>query len=293
MKYIRKKQVSFILLFSFAVVVTNSSYSADDIDLPDSFYYTFEGSTQYDRLSSNFDSIIPVFYSNHRGTYMFFAPKQTFHSKHGAKEFNYELGVRQLCFDSFILGFNVYYDKRRSPYHLYHYQRGYGFEILSEYLDIRFNFYDPTSKPRCIKKYSGYKLGSYGLIKWEKSLFEKALQGFDWETGIPIPIKQLKTKIFAGSSHYNPKLSKNFSFFNIRSETRLTDWLTLNFAMKISDNHHTLNNGDRIYFNYGFRVEIPIEFGAIFKKKNPVSEKNKIILKNACLSGSCAILTYR
>ena len=275
------KKSILILAFIFTTYLSSitANYADEALNLPGSFFYTYEGSTQYDRLSSSFDSLLPLFYLSEQGTYLFFAPKQTFHSKHGAKEFNYGLGIRQLCWESFILGFNVYYDKRQSPTHRYHYQRGYGFEILSDYLDMRFNFYDPISKPRRIGKSQGYKLGSSGLIRWEKSLFEEALEGFDWEIGVPVPFKQLNTKIFAGSSHYNPKLSKNFSFFNIRTETKVTDWLTLDFALKIPDNHHTLNDDDKIYFNYGFRVEIPLDFGSLFDLKHPVRRKETNHLK--------------
>ncbi|RJP56093.1 MAG: hypothetical protein C4541_13010 [Candidatus Auribacter fodinae] len=251
-----------------------------DTELPGTFNYSFEGSTQYDRFSSSTDTILPLWYNSPSDSYFFFAPKQTFHSKHGAQEYNFGLGLRQLFADAFILGFNVYYDKRKSPTHHYHYQRGYGIEFLSQYIDARFNYYDPVNKPRRLGSSSGYHLGSEGIVRWERSLFEEPLEGFDFEVGCPLPIRQFRTRIFAGASFYDAKLSRDKSFFNLRSETHLTNWLIVDCSMKVPDNHHTLNDDDNIYFAAGFRVEIPFELGDLLKGNNPFRRKDRGSLRN-------------
>lgn len=239
-------------------------------ELPGTIYYSFEGSTQYDRFSSSTDTVFPLFFSDAFGTYLFGTAKQTFHSRHGANEFNYGIGIRQLFLDSFIIGLNFFYDKRKSPTHHFHYQRGYGFEFLSEYLDARFNYYDPVNKPRRLGSAQGFYLGSNGVMRWETTAYEEALEGFDFEIGGPLPVKHLKTRVYTGASFYDSKISQDIRFFNIRTETRLTDWFLLDFSVKIPDNHNTFNDDDRVYFTGGFRIEIPFELGNLFPKKNPI-----------------------
>ena len=58
------------------------------------------------------DFIVPVYYSSNKETLLFYNPKDTY-STPDNNEFHQGLGIRHIFNNSYILGMNVFFDRRQ------------------------------------------------------------------------------------------------------------------------------------------------------------------------------------
>lgn len=197
--------------------------------------------------------------------------------------FNAGLGFRVLLEDpGIILGANAYYDYIGSAAGNQFNQFAFGAEVLSKWVDARFNYYLPedgakssgsvtTSTTRRIK---GDRVRQGNRIVQEYfrettttrfDYFEVALQGWNAEVGFLVPgiEKFVELRLFAGAYGYDNPIGSNFEGFKARAEARLTDWLTLDFEYW---DDKELVGGNWVA---GFRVSHPFDLGALLSGKNP------------------------
>ncbi|MBN2119551.1 MAG: right-handed parallel beta-helix repeat-containing protein [Candidatus Omnitrophica bacterium] len=214
------------------------------------------------------DYLCPIRYSQDENTLIFFNPKAAY-SLPASEELNLGLGFRHIFSGEYILGFHIFYDKKKSVNQVWHSQRGYGFEFLSEKLDFRFNYYDPTRGPKEID--TTYGLGATSLVSFQN--LEEPLEGFDFEFGIPVVPKKLNTRIYLGGFIYDSTLTHNVEGVRLRSETDINDWLSLDLTY----NQDVRGESE---FVGGFRINIPLEFGKLFDKKNPFETKKRSHIKD-------------
>ncbi len=219
---------------------------------PSMVRFSAAASTEH-RTSFYIDYILPLYYSEDQTTLIFFNPKQVWHSPR-AEETNLGVGLRKLFAEKYILGLHFFRDKKLSHGNFWHRQLGVGAEYLSDPLDLRFNYYHPTTKSKMIDYWYGFTETSLG--RWETR--EEPLEGYDVEAGTPVFGDKLNTRIFAGGFFYNSRLGKDKNGFRARTETNLAKWLSI-------DTIYNQKSGGESEFIGGVRVNLPLEL----TKKNP------------------------
>lgn len=197
--------------------------------------------------------------------------------------FNAGLGLRVLLEDpGIILGANVYYDYIGSSGGNQFNQLGFGAEMLSKWVDVRFNYYLPEDGAKSTgsvtttstKRVKGdvVRRGNRMVQEYFNQTtvtridyFEEALKGWNAEVGFLVPgvEKFVELRLFAGAYGYDNPTGGDFEGFKARAEARLTDWLTLDFEYW---DDKELVGGNWVA---GFRVSHPFDLGALLSGKNP------------------------
>ncbi|MFA5145331.1 MAG: right-handed parallel beta-helix repeat-containing protein [Candidatus Omnitrophota bacterium] len=219
----------------------------------------FAGGATHGRGIFYIDYLLPLYYSEDRDSLLFFNPKEHLESPF-AEETNLGLGFRKIFNDDFILGVNYFYDKNYSINDKLYSQNGWGFELLSQPIDLRFNYYNPTTGAKAIGDPT-YEFGPASLL--EKNNMEEPLEGFDFEFGGPVFERYTKTRAYIGGFFYNSKLSKDIRGLRVRTETNLNNWLAIDNTLERS------NNG-KLDITSGVRVTIPFEWGRVRTGGNPL-----------------------
>lgn len=218
----------------------------------------FSASNSTEKKSTFYiDYLLPLYYSEDKGTLLFFNPKQSVHSP-SAEETNLGMGLRKIFHEKFILGTHFFFDRRHAHSSKLYSQIGAGLEFLSRPFDFRFNYYDPTTKAKVVDE--SYEFGSITLVN-VKSM-EEPLGGYDFEFGFPVYPKELDTRIYFGGFFFNSRLDKDNNGYRVRSETSLNDWLALDMTF------NSRNSGET-EFICGIRLTIPLESGRVFDKRSP------------------------
>ena len=203
------------------------------------------------------DFIVPLYYPQDKNTLVFYNPKYTYTDPE-ANEVNQGIGIRHIFDDSFILGANTFFDRRESNSGNWFSQAGVGFEYLSNPLDMRLNWYKPTTGAKEVGEPS-YGFGSTSLIEYDNK--EEPMQGEDFEIGVPVLDKYTKTRLYVGGYFYQSQSGQNMNGFRARTETSLTHWLSIDTTF-----NSNINNRTEIYG--GLRVSIPFDLADIFSRKN-------------------------
>lgn len=201
------------------------------------------------------DFIVPLYYPQNKDTLFFFNPKYTYTTPN-ADEVNLGFGLRHIFNDSFMLGMNAFFDRRLSHANKWYSQAGIGFEYLSHPLDARLNWYKPLTGAKVVDY--GYEFGPTSLQYWENK--EEPLQGLDFEVGVPVFDKYTKTRLYLGGFCYQSRLSKDVNGFRARTETSLTNWLSLDTILNFKAN-------GKVDFIGGVRITLPFEWTNLFKGK--------------------------
>ncbi len=220
---------------------------------PSMVRFSAAASTEH-RTTFYIDYILPLYYSEDQTTLLFFNPKQVWHSPR-AEETNLGVGLRKLFAEKYILGLHFFRDKKLSRHNFWHRQFGVGAEYLSDPLDLRVNYYHPTTKAKMVDY--GYEFTETSLARWET--VEEPLEGYDMEAGTPVFGDKLNTRIFAGGFFYNSRLGKDRNGFRARTETNLAKWLSI-------DTIYNLRTSGEGEFIGGIRINLPLEL----TKKNPL-----------------------
>ena len=201
------------------------------------------------------DFIVPLYYPSSKDTLLYFNPKDTY-STPDANETHLGLGLRHIFDDSFILGINSFFDRRQDHSDAWFSQAGVGLEYLSHPLDMRLNWYKPTTGVKTVN--TTYGFGETGLIQYGQK--EEPLQGLDFEVGVPVFDKYTKTRMYVGGYFYQSRLSKDVNGMRVRTETSLTKWLSLDTTFNSNV------GGNKNEFYGGLRVTVAFDLSNLFNK---------------------------
>lgn len=202
-------------------------------DLPPT-YLTLGVRTGEDEVEGFGDVLIPAVLLD--SGLIFVNPRYS-RSDYDEEEVNIGVGYRHLVPNrNMILGANAYYDYRHTANGGDFHQLGLGLECLTEWVDARFNYYLPEDKTEKVREWSessssesssswfewdapygtGNSIVQEGVRKTRTTRttttyyyeqFEEALEGFDCEVGVKLPIPVVEeyadVKVFGGYYHYN------------------------------------------------------------------------------------------
>jgi len=227
-----------------------------------------------------FDSITP-FWRPGNAT-IFLNTRNKYNDSH-QYESSYGLGMRYLLPDhDVIIGVNAYYDSIDSQFDNQFHSFGFGAEILTRWVDARFNYYLPASDDILsdsdtrvrTSQVSGTPVVRGGLIQVDTITrrreqnfrsFETQLEGWNAEAGFLIPglDRYLETRILGGYYHYNNPFNQDYEGFKARVEMHFLPGL-------IGDvewwNDAYLNGG---HWTGSIRASVPFSFFNLFKGRNP------------------------
>jgi hypothetical protein len=142
------------------------------------------------------------------------------------------LGVRKMLpGQDVIFGVNAYWDSLHSEHGNDFDQLGLGAEILTKWVDARFNYYLPDGDRTRVDGHTEREFGrsdGLGVLransitrKFERR--EAALEGFNSEVGFLIPglCKFTEVRIYGGYYHYDNPFGSDYEGFKARLEARL------------------------------------------------------------------------
>lgn len=184
------------------------------------------------------------------------------------------LGFRKLLpGHDVILGANAYYDSVHSEHGNDIYQLGLGVEVLTHWVDARFNYYLPENDQFVVGRSSTSSthrnLGPGGIrINTTQQNFvqlETGLEGFNAEVGFLIPglDKFAEVRAFIGYYHYDNPFGADFDGVKARLEARLLRGVSVGVEYwddeELMGGHWTAEVG----------VTLPFSFYNLFTGKNP------------------------
>ena len=238
------------------------------------------------------DLLIPVW--NPGGTGLLFINPRTAITDADEEEGNLGVGYRQLLPKlDLILGVNAYYDYRDIDYAHYD-QWGVGFELLSTWLDARFNYYDPdddryivasetettTSQSVQTRDSWGDPYGDDHEVKQDYTLtqiltttattktyeqYEQPLGGYDWEIGLRLPIRcdALEARVFGGYYDFDRDFGDDAQGWKVRTELRVLSSFFIDGGLYENED---LTGSD---WFAGARVSVPLDLAKIAQGRNP------------------------
>ncbi len=181
-----------------------------------------------------------------------------------------------------IIGVNGYYEMIDSQYDNQFGNFGFGAEVLTKWVDARFNYYLPTTddvflgsntrRSRSTSTSSPFVNG--GLIQTTTTrtsqtqhyhTFEAVLEGWNAEIGFLIPglDRYMETRIFGGYYHYDNPFGASYEGFKARLEAHLLPGLIADVQWY---NDRYLNGGHWIA---GVRAQLPCDVFNVFRGRNP------------------------
>jgi hypothetical protein len=156
---------------------------------------------------------------------------------------SYGLGARYLVpGHDVIVGGNAYYDSIHSMHDNDFDELGLGAEVLTRWVDARFNYYRPEDSHHLISKRShdefssdlepifGNRFGRdlflqqrFTRTRTTSRTYEAALEGWNAEIGFLVPglDKYMELRLFAGAYSYDNPFGGDFAGFKARAEARV------------------------------------------------------------------------
>ncbi len=183
------------------------------------------------------------------------------------------LGFRKMLGQNVIVGANVFYDAVNSEHGNRYDQLGLGVEVLTRWVDARFNYYIPegdiheVSRSSSRSTRSGFVPG--GTLSTTRtaqfSTYEGALEGFNGEVGFLIPglDKYAEVRAFVGGYHYENPFGNDFEGFKGRLEARMLRGVTAN--VEYWDDEELMGG----HWTAEVAVTVPFSFYNLFTGKNP------------------------
>ena len=239
--------------------------------------------------NTGFVDVLAPFAGNQTG--FFFLDPRISISEGPVNEQNVGLGARKLVMDEkLIVGGNIFYDSRETQHRNRFDQIGVGAELLTEWVDARFNYYWPQDDEKEISSYQTQEVETNVTTEWYTPYFdtstveqrgkqttttkvtnryfyqyEKPLEGLDFEIGVKIPglDKWMETRVFGGYYFYDNDYGKDIKGFKGRLELRALPALI--FDAEIYENKDL--KGTDYYL--GARLNVPFDFGNLFSGRNP------------------------
>ena len=190
-----------------------------------------------------FETVQPLYQDIDKQNTFFVQPRVSYENEKGA--YNLGFGYRKLLSDnSVLLGANTFFDFEDDDKH---YRAGLGLEAFLNLVELRANSYIGISPRRLVKE-----VGS-------QRTYEKAVDGFDWEIGIPLPYINW-IKLYAGGNWYNYEKFNNKEGWRARTEVKPFKFSTINLIAWDD------NKGDA-EFRVDARVTIPFGVGGEDEEK--------------------------
>ena len=228
-----------VSIFSYLLIGSNFSYSQEtETEVPEWLkrisFGADVGTNQKPRIY--FETVQPLYQDEDKQNTFFIQPRISYENEDGA--YNLGFGYRRLLYDnSVLLGTNLFFDFEDDDKH---YRTGLGLEAFVNLIEFRANSYIGLSPRRLINEVGTQRE------------YEKAVDGFDWEIGLPIPYMNW-IKVYGGGYWYNYEKFKNKEGWRVRTELKPFKITTINFIA------YDDNKGDP-EFRVDGRVTIP--FGA-------------------------------
>lgn len=193
------------------------------------------------------------------------------------------LGFRHLFEEpGIIIGANVYYDHIDSENGNSYNQLGLGAEILTKWVDARFNYYLPEDDRNLVRTFKvnsqsravSPRFDNGNLVQQSVrrtnttstfGVFEEAYEGWNAEIGFLVPglNEYFDLRLFAGGYNYQDPSGGDIGGFKARAEARVTEGVTLDLEYWEDEE---LVGGNWVG---GVRVSIPFDIGNLFTGKNP------------------------
>lgn len=213
------------------------------------------------------DVLIPI--AGDERSLFFFNPNFRFDDNDGNEQ-NIGFGYRLLgsC-GHFILGGNAYYDTMKSESGNRYRQWGVGAELLSQWVDLRANYYDVFGDDKHVLSGSGTGTGGYFFSG--NSLFsvgglniEQALDGFDAEISVLVPGLSdfMETRLAATYFQFDADQGDDPDGWRARLDIRPVRAINLSIEYRDDD----LRGSDSFVGGY---LEIPFSLENLFTGKNP------------------------
>ncbi len=129
-----------------------------------------------------------------------------------------------------ILGVNAFYDAIHSERDNDFNQLGLGAEVLTKWVDFRFNYYLPENDEVLVDRKTvrnTKRTTGAGFVRTTKTSehferLEVALEGFNAEIGFNLPIcKHTEVRLYGGYYHYDNPFGGDFNGFKARLEARV------------------------------------------------------------------------
>ena len=193
------------------------------------------------------------------------------------------LGFRKLWPErEVIVGGNVFYDSLHSAFDNDFQQLGLGVEVLTRWVDARFNYYLPDndqyeigrSTTRDSERSLSSEFVSNGFINRDLSeisrtrsfkRYEAALEGWNGEIGFLIPglDRYAEVRLYGGYYHYDNPFGSDFEGFKARLEARVLPGLIADLEYW---NDEELMGG---HWTAGVRVTVPFSIAKLVTGRNP------------------------
>lgn len=222
--------------------------------------------------------------------------------------FSFGLGARHYLSEwDAIVGANVFYDRYASTRGNYYDQLGVGLEVLSRWVDARFNYYLPESDPhvidsRSVTSRSRARSVSYGrpfatgysirqpvtttttttTLSQLFERFEDSMEGYDAEVGFLTPWldQYVALRWFIGYYGFNNSYGNDLEGVKARAELRLSSKLALD-ATYYDDDEVT---GD--HWLYGIRMNIPVFPENLAEGRSPFHGSFRDLFSGVRLAGA-------
>lgn len=219
------------------------------------------------------DSITGLWSPANRDAFLFLNSR--FHIEDNGQTINtMGLGFRKLVPDhEIIIGGNIYWDRIHSDRANDFNQLGLGLEVLTHWVDARFNYYIPENDcyevDRSTHRRSRNESNAFETVERTETLtfkrFEAALEGFNAEVGFLVPglDKYVETRVYGGYYHYDNPFGGDFEGFNARLEARLLRGVIAGVEYWQDDE---LMGGN---WTAGISVNLPFSLFELAKGRNP------------------------
>ncbi len=186
-----------------------------------------------------FDSMLGVWAPKKRDAFLFLNSRYTIEDNDqyiGSSG----LGFRKItpC-KNFIVGANVYWDAINSAHDNDFNQLGLGLEVLSHWVDARFNYYLPEDEQYVVGRSTASSSSAFERDTFQNGVQthsrtetnrrqtfqrrEAGLEGYNSEIGFLLPgiPARFETRAFVGYYHYDNPFGSDFDGFKARLETHL------------------------------------------------------------------------
>ncbi|HUU51099.1 MAG TPA: inverse autotransporter beta domain-containing protein [Nitrospinota bacterium] len=200
------------------------------------------------------DGLIPFFRKKNS---LFFANPKAVFGSNDTEEMNIGMGYRHLLYnDRMFLGINGYFDTQRSENNFRHNQFGLGLEaIITEWFDLRSNFYFPVSGKRTLPDSVSYRFAQRSFLSHTINNLEEPLRGLDYEGGVLIPgiSDIIETRAYFGGYYYDSEIGDDIDGIKGRIEIRPFPLLAINVEIRDDNAFET----DILVGGY---ISIPLSF---------------------------------
>lgn len=184
------------------------------------------------------------------------------------------LGFRQMVPGrEIIIGANAFWDRNHSEHDNDFDQLGLGFEVLTKWVDARFNYYLPDNDHYEVDRFRHQGRDSQfdggNLVRQKHSLYyktyEAALEGLNAEVGFLVPglDKYAEVRIFGGYYHYQNPFGSDFDGFKARLEARVLPGVIVD--VEYWDDTALMGG----HWTAGARVSVPFSLYNLINGRNP------------------------